>query len=287
MKNIGYINSKVYDNKQSTFIPIHFFYPTTEKEKTEKFGFYDISVAINAPIHGDKIPLIVLSHGSGSSPLTHRDLICSLVKAGYAVLAPEHPGNCYLDNSLAETLINLENRPRHIKLVIDHIITNQLISNHLLKDKITFIGHSMGGYTGLAVSGGIPAIPPEKTEGSSVEKITVPYDNRICALILLAPACGWFNYKGALNNINIPMLLLTAEKDHLSDILCTSALENNPNVQHKVIENAGHHSFQSPFPPHMSNINFPPSQDPAGFDRIKYQPTLCGQIKKFIFKIYN
>ncbi|REF26692.1 putative dienelactone hydrolase [Xenorhabdus cabanillasii] len=287
MLNIGCINGKVYDDKQGKFIPIHFFYPTREIGKSEKFGPYDISVAMNASIYGNKIPLIVLSHGSGGSSLTYRELMCSLVKSGYAVLALEHPGNCYFDDSLAATLANLENRPRHIKLVIDHIVNNELVSNHLLKNKITLIGHSMGGYTALAISGGIPVAIPDKTSSQSIEEITVPYDNRISSLILLAPACGWFNYKDSLNRVNVPILLLTAEKDHLSDILCTSVIENHTNVVHKTVTNAGHHSFQSPFPSHMKSINFPPSQDPAGFDREKYQAILSAEIKSFLSGIYH
>ncbi|PHM27010.1 hypothetical protein [Xenorhabdus innexi] len=145
----------------------------------------------------------------------------------------------------------------------------------------------MGGYTGLAVSGGVPVATPDQAHNQSVEKISVTYDSRICSLILMAPACGWFNGEDSLNSFSIPILLLTAEKDHLSDILCTSILENLSNVQHKMVENAGHHSFQSPFPPYMSHIDFTPSQDPIGFDRLQYQSVLCTEIKEFISRIYN
>ncbi|WP_309896459.1 chloride channel protein [Archangium sp.] len=49
-----------------------------------------------------------------------------------------------------------------------------------------------------------------------------------------------------------------------------------------VVPNAGHFSFQSPFPPAMTRPEFPPSQAPAGFDRVAFQPVLHAEILTFL-----
>ena len=48
------------------------------------------------------------------------------------------------------------------------------------------------------------------------------------------------------------------------------------------VPNAGHFSFQSPFPPEMTRLDFPPSQDPPGFDRASYQPVLAAEVTTFL-----
>ncbi|MFL6231735.1 MAG: hypothetical protein ACJ76N_01240 [Thermoanaerobaculia bacterium] len=53
-------------------------------------------------------------------------------------------------------------------------------------------------------------------------------------------------------------------------------------VTWREIENAGHFSFLSPFPPQMRNPDFLPSTDPAGFDRERLHERLPGEILDFL-----
>ena len=52
----------------------------------------------------------------------------------------------------------------------------------------------------------------------------------------------------------------------------------------KTVKNAGHLSFLAPFPESMRNKNFPPSQDPDGFDREAFHETLKAEILDFFNK---
>lgn len=284
--SVGCFSTVVNDPVQGVPIPMWFLYPTRVAGRAEQFGPYELNVAMNAPVEGENLPLVVFSHGGGGSSLTYRDLATYLVRAGFAVVLLEHPGNNRADNSLEGTVANLENRPRHIRVAIDTIFANDIIGHLLSRNKIALIGHSMGGYTSLAITGGCPVAGPHETGTGHIQKITVLTDQRIGSLVLLAPACGWFNYNGSLVNVDVPILLMTAEKDelapHLKADIVKSGVHDPGKVDFCVIPNAGHHSFQSPFPSSMTRPEFPPSQDPEGFDRVAFQPILHAEILSFL-----
>ena len=58
-----------------------------------KFRFATIPAVQNCPVVGDRLPLIVLSHGSGGWFGAHRDTAAMLADAGCVVAAVNHPGD--------------------------------------------------------------------------------------------------------------------------------------------------------------------------------------------------
>lgn len=282
--NVGCRCVDVHDPIQGARIPLRILYPTFARERIEHFGPYEISVSMNAPIESGRTSLIVVSHGGGGSSLTYRGLATSLVRDGLVVALPEHPGNCRDDNSLEGTAANLENRPRHLRRVIDAAFADEALGP-ILRDGAGVLGHSMGGYTALALAGGRPVTGPYEQEGPG-RPVRVEPDGRVRALVLLAPACGWFHSPGALSGVDVPILLLTAGRDELRAHLFTELVETGvadpTRVDHRVIPDAGHFAFQSPFPPAMRRPDFPPSQDPEGFDREAFQPVLHSAILTFL-----
>ncbi len=284
VRNAGWISAQVSDPVQGVVLALHVVYPTLAAAHPVQVGPYRIDAAMGAPVDGADLPLVLISHGTGGSSLTHRDLAIGLARAGRVVVLLEHAGNNRSDNSLEGTLANLENRPRHVRLAIDAILADSAIGPRLLDDSAVLIGHSMGGYTALAAAGGrAVAGAPESGQGQAV---ALSPDRRVKALVLLAPACGWFGAHGALAGVDVPILLRTAEHDalahHLHAHLVTAGVRDPARVDFQVVPNAGHHSFQSPFPASMTRPGFPPSQDPAGFDRAAYQPILLAEIVAFL-----
>jgi len=276
---------EVDDSAQGVRIPVRLLYPTRSEESVARFGPYEISVAIDAPLEGDDRPLIVISHGGGGTSLTHRDLAAYLVRAGYVVLLPDHPGDSRNDNSLKGTAANLENRPRHLRLAIDAAFADPAIGARLSPERAALIGHSMGEYTALAVAGARPMAGPHETADGQIHPVSVTPDPRIRALVLLAPACAWLWSEGALADVRVPILMLTAERDEFGAGLHVEYVQRVPDparLQHRVIPNAGHHAFQSPFPSQMTRPDFPPSRDPEGFDRAAFQPVLYAEILSFL-----
>jgi predicted dienelactone hydrolase len=202
-----------------------------------------------------------------------------LAKNGYIVAMPEHPGNNRNSNELNGTVENLVNRPRHIRLTIDAVSSDAHCRDRVQPNNSAIIGHSLGGYTALAVAGG----QPWTRKGQKVE---VESDRRVRALVLLAPATGWFMPEDSLRNVTTPILMLGAEHDPFTPRwqgeLVLDRIPDRSQITYRIIENAGHFSFLSPFPAAMRNADFPPSVDPEGFDREKFHEKLNAELLDFL-----
>lgn len=277
---------QVADTVQGARVPTWVLYPSRAAEQSAQFGPYELAVAVGAPVEGERLPVVAISHGKGSSPWTFRGLAAHLARAGFVVALLEHPGNSRSDNSLDGTAANLINRPRHVRLVLDAVFADEALRAHLA-GSVSVIGHSIGGYTALALAGGYPSSIPHESPDGQAHPIPVEHDPRVGALVLLTPAAPWLMGEGALARVDAPILLLAGQLDehaspeHYVDPLLLG-LRHNRRVTSRVVPGAGHFSFQSPFPPAMSRPDFPPSQDPPGFDRVAFQPALHAEIEAFL-----
>ena len=122
-------------------------YPTEAPTTTLAMGAYQLDVAEDAPVAAVR-GLVAFSHGGGSTPWVHRGLLAHLARAGYAVVALEHPGNNRRDNRLQTAdhvplLANLEARPRDLRAAIDAALA--IVG----ETHVAVIGESLGGYTAL------------------------------------------------------------------------------------------------------------------------------------------
>lgn len=260
--------------------PVLVQYPTFTSSAPTNFGPYVMDVSPDADIISEEqFPLIIISHGNGGSHLLYRTISTYLVKKGYMVAMPEHYGNNRNNNELENSVRNLQLRPRHVSLTIDNLISESSFAENISTGEIAVIGHSMGGYTALALAGG----NPWTKDG---ERIEVSADPRVKAIVLLAPGAGWFYHPANINKITVPILLLTAEHDIVTpgwnaDIVLNIASDKS-RVISRQIENAGHFSFLSPFPEAMRNPKFFPSTDPEGFDRHEFHTRLPVEIHEFL-----
>ena len=242
-------------------------YPCERASAATPFGPYELDVSVDAPLAPGRFALVLVSHGSGGAPLLYRSVSLLLARSGYIVALLKHPGNSLGDNALADSPQNLRSRPRHLVALLDALLADPQLGGSISEAPVTVIGHSMGGFTALSLAGGQPWT-------RSGQRIDVVQDPRIGALVLLAPACGWFLAPGALRHVTARILALTAEHDDLTpDREVRTALAGVPNqaaVTIETIPNAGHFSFLAPFPRAMRNPGFAPALDLAGFDRERF-----------------
>jgi predicted dienelactone hydrolase len=76
----------------------------------------------DCPIAGDKLPLVVISHGRGGDFIGHHDTAETLADAGFIVAAISHPGDTVSDMSRSGDLSVTIERPTDIKRLIDFMV---------------------------------------------------------------------------------------------------------------------------------------------------------------------
>ncbi|RDW87352.1 platelet-activating factor acetylhydrolase plasma [Coleophoma crateriformis] len=150
----------------------------------------DLQIRVSAPITGNNLPIILLSHGQGrsnhlSSLNGYSPLTNFWAAHGFVVVQPTHlsskslnlkepPGQALFWRSRAEDM-------KHIIDQLDHIESSlPNIKGRLDKTRIAVAGHSMGGHTASLLIGQTLVDPEEGT----VVTMTEP---RIKAGVLLTP----------------------------------------------------------------------------------------------------
>jgi len=260
-------------------------YPSVSAPEPTKLGPYTVDVALDGRPAAGPWPVAVISHGSGGSPLTHRDLARFLACEGFLVLLPEHPGNNRDDNHLANTAAILAQRPRDVTAVLDWAGSAQGFPSEVDLRRVGVVGHSLGGYTALTQAGGRAVAFARETPDHRACPVAVTKDERVAALVLLAPAAAWFVPEDSLADVRTPILMLTGEHDLMvashGDLIAARLPATTP-LDSRVVERAGHYSFLAPFPPERTNPGFPPSQDPPGFDRVAFHDLLYPEIGAFL-----
>jgi predicted dienelactone hydrolase len=196
-------------------------------------------------------PLVVISHGFGANRRFSDYLARHLASYGTTVAAIEHPGsnvaavNRIADkNNLAQLLPPQEfiDRPKDISFLLNELgkLNNQSVQfqGKFNTEKVSVIGHSLGGYTALVLAGGevnleqlrkycknslslgeSPGDWLQCAAASLPEKKIQLKDERVKSAIALNPLVGeLFGSKG-LTKVNKPVLILTGTEDALTPAL--------------------------------------------------------------------
>ena len=134
------------------------WYPTTASSPVTTVGgqngiFPGIQVVENAPPASGSHPLVLLSHGFGGSWRNLNWLAAELAGHGYIVAAPDHPGTTTADKR-PEQAVRLWERPHDLSRVLDAVSTDPGLAGPIEAGRIAAIGHSLGGWTVMALAGG-------------------------------------------------------------------------------------------------------------------------------------
>ncbi len=106
-------------------------------------------------------------------------------------------------------------------------------------------------------------------------------------MVLLAPAAVWFRQREALRQVTAPILMVASYHDALapSFYFCQHVLDGVPDVSRvraRLVEQASHYAFLSPWPEELRSPAFAPSWDPPGFDRRAFLDELYAEVTTFL-----
>ena len=135
------------------------FYPTSEKSGIQKVSLgpkkitKPISVIKEAGVlTGRKLSVVIISHGILGTEGVYAWVCDGLAKEGYFVIAPHHNDQSAEDWKERE-LFEFWERPQTISKTLDWLIEESKFKAFIDADKIYFIGHSVGGNTGMYLAG--------------------------------------------------------------------------------------------------------------------------------------
>ncbi|MEL6777670.1 MAG: alpha/beta fold hydrolase [Cyanobacteria bacterium J06597_16] len=200
-------------------------------------------------------PLVVLSHGFGADRYFLNYQATHLASHGFTVVSVEHPGsnvqallNLPVDPEIVETPSRLLpateflDRPRDVSFVLDRLERLNRVNDDYLgafnTENVTIIGHSLGGYTGLALAGAKLDLRSLQNFCKDIQPLGVSpadwlqcaamdlneqqadlQDGRIRQVMAMNPLVGELFGEAGLTNITAPTLLLTGTKDSVTPTL--------------------------------------------------------------------
>jgi len=267
------------------------WYPSDAPASSHQLALYTQAVAVGGEISGYGLPLVVMSHGTRGSFRQHYATALALAEAGFVVAAITHTGDNFRDQSATLFVsAGFENRPRHIKALLDYMLASWPQRGRLDSKRIGIFGFSAGAFTALVAIGGEPdlslgrsycAAHPEDfgcrtARATSTRPLVQPaafvHDPRIAAAVVVAPLGALFAPKG-LAGIKAPIQLWRGELDenlphprHAQNVY--DGLTTKP--EYHVVPNAGHFAFLAPCTPALAKVAPEGCRDPAGFDRAAF-----------------
>jgi predicted dienelactone hydrolase len=286
-------------------LDIGIWYPSQAAPRSVAMGPTTMNVAVDGPVEGRDLPLVVVSHGTGGSFLGHYDTAIALADAGFVVAAVTHAGDNYADQSRSADIMD---RPRQVSRVTDHMLSAWDGRAAIEPKRIGMFGYSAGGFTTLASIGGVPdfsTVGPmcrqypgdfacqliAKNGGNAQAPLTSMNarvdDPRIKAAVIAAPALGFAFAPDGLKNVKVPVQLWGAANDTVVPTAryaeaVKGALPSAPDYH--VVPNAGHYDFLAPCSAALAAIAPPICASAAGFDRAAFHASFNQAVVAFFRK---
>ncbi|BAZ42127.1 hypothetical protein NIES4101_80950 [Calothrix sp. NIES-4101] len=262
-------------------------------------------------------PLVVISHGFGANRQFLRYLALHLASHGMTVAAIEHPGSNTSAVNRAGNSSDLSrllpanefiDRPQDVSFLLDELakVNSQSgqLQGKLNTNNVTIIGHSLGGYTALALVGGkldLGALRKFCNNSLGIAEAPADWlqcaatglkegnfdlrDKRIKNAIALNPLIGNLFGKNGLSRINTPVLMLAGTEDALTPALkhqftpFTQLKESNSKYLLTAIGGT-HLSISDPMYRHSAATNI--AREKRGTETKNLREILCGLSLAFI-----
>jgi predicted dienelactone hydrolase len=196
-----------------------------------------------------KLPLILLSHGTGGTAHTLAWFATALAAHGYIVVGVNHPGNNAMEPYTVQGFTLWWDRAKDLSTVLDDILADPDFGPHVDRRRIGGAGFSLGGYTMIELAGGKtsrehyakacraspdqvsckppPEFPDLIAKSNALAATDPAYakalredgasyrDSRIRAVFTMAPALGPAFAPASLKTIAIPVAIVAGAQDSI------------------------------------------------------------------------
>ena len=244
---IGQRTLRFKDEKRNRPLTTEIWYPTTDtlKKSDKAFSpFIRVNTVRDGKLPLARLPLIILSHGTGGSRLSLEWLADALVKSGFIVAAVDHWGNTF-DNKIGIEFVKPWERPQDISFVLTSLLSDADFKPVINPEKIGAAGFSFGGFTVIALAGGkfdfmilrnyyktighkeleIPEYPnlakflDDSTLLAGAKNYPPLQDKRIKAFFSISPALGpGFVAGKQVKNIIKPVYIVGSQGDSIAPV---------------------------------------------------------------------
>nr|WP_281270954.1 hypothetical protein [Mucilaginibacter oryzae] len=238
------LKDKSRDNRP---VVTELWYPTADTLKAADKHFSPFlrqSTVQNGKLPTGKLPLILLSHGTGGGRLTLEWLAQAIANSGCMVAAVDHYGNTY-DHKIPLEFVKPWERPLDISFAITSLLNMPDIGPLIDQRKIGAAGFSFGGYTIIALAGAqldfdqarnyyktigrkeleIPEFPGlvKLLDDSSLiagsRHVPPLKDKRIKAFFSISPALGFgFIRKQQVADVTGPLYIVGSQSDSIAPV---------------------------------------------------------------------
>jgi predicted dienelactone hydrolase len=288
--------------------------------KTQVFDSVPVATDADVARTKPKYPLVLLSHGTGSSALQMIWLGYHLALRGYIVAAVNHHGNTAAEERLlAQGATLVWERPKDLSIVLDKLLADPVFGSRIDAERIGAAGFSLGGYTVIALAGGkyspdtfdafcrseqrdftcepqagLPEAAARMVElrkgdlqvNESIARSNDSYrDPRIKGVFAIAPVLANGFTQKRLTDITVPVRIVVGEADTVAP-LQTNALHYTqiiPQAQLSVLPGkVGHYAFLATCTQHGQRT-VPLCKDPAGVDR----PRVHREVSNMAFEFFE
>jgi len=288
------------------------WYPATAGSRESEWTVSIFNAGVNArgaPMAAEpaRLPLVLLSHGTGGAAPTLGWLAETLAANGYIVAGVNHHGN-----TGAEPAYRLEgfmawwDRPQDISAVIDKLLADPRFGPRIDTSRIGMAGFSLGGYTTLATVGVRLSqkhwqdfcadargddpnckLPPEIAGKYSMDDVNRLLtqdermkrelqhmgdsfrDPRIKAAYAIAPVLGPAYVKDSVSDIQVPLRIVVGSADDqaIPEATAKPVAALVPKAELQVLPGVTHYTFLSTCNAAGRTVARQICVDPDGIDR--------------------
>ena len=265
-----------------------------------------------------KLPLIVVSHGTGGSAAGMAWLAETLAANGYLVAAVNHHGNTGFEGSARlEGFVVWWDRPRDVSVLIDRLLADPRYGPRIDASRIGVAGFSIGGYTALATVGArlsesrhreyctanptspLCVLPPEaRSSAADLQKLLdtnarvktaithagdPQRDPRVKAAFAIAPVMGPAMTDDSLARIDIPVRIVVGSADNqaVPAVNGIPIAARIPGSTVEVLTGVTHYAFLPACTPRGRDVVKLLCADPEGVDRNELHRRVAAEAVSF------